>query len=197
MKTTRNHSHEIPIVLFERAGGWEDWLKVNHTSSAGLWLRLAKKDSGIASVSYAEALEVALCYGWIDGQKKSYDETTWLQKFTPRGSRSVWSKINREKAEELIKSKRMKPAGLKAIESAKQDGRWDAAYDSQSKATVPDDFQAALDQNAGAKAFFVTLKSHNRYAILFRIQTAKKAETRDRRIRQIIEMLERHKTFHP
>jgi uncharacterized protein YdeI (YjbR/CyaY-like superfamily) len=197
MKTTRNNSPEIPILLFAKPKDWEVWLKANHAHSSGLWLRLAKKNSGVESLTYAEALDIALCYGWIDGQKKSYDDATWLQKFTPRGTRSIWSKINREKAEGLIKSKRMKPAGLKAIESAKQDGRWDAAYDSQSKVTVPDDFQAALDQNAKAKAFFATLKSANRYAILFRIHTAKKAETRSRRIQQFIEMLENHETIHP
>jgi len=197
MKTTQNNQPDIPVLLFAKPKDWEDWLKVHHGSSSGLWLRLAKKGSGTESVSYAEALDVALCYDWIDGQKKSYDETTWLQKFTPRGAKSIWSKINREKAEALIKSGRMKPAGLKAIESAKQDGRWDAAYDSQRQAAVPEDFQAALNQNAEAKAFFATLKSYNRYAILFRIQTAKKAETRIRRIRQIVEMLEKHETFHP
>jgi uncharacterized protein YdeI (YjbR/CyaY-like superfamily) len=188
---------DIPIQLFEKPKDWAAWLEKSHAASSGIWLRLAKKNSGIESITYAEALDVALCYGWIDGQKKSYDDTTWLQKFTPRGKKSIWSKINREKAESLIKSKQMKPAGLKAIESAKQDGRWDAAYDSQSKATVPEDFQAALDKNAKAKAFFATLKGANRYAILFRIQTAKKAETRTKRIAQFIEMLEKHETIHP
>jgi uncharacterized protein YdeI (YjbR/CyaY-like superfamily) len=197
MKTTPKTPVEIPVILFAKPKDWEVWLKANHAESKGLWLRLAKKNSGIESVNYAEALDVALCYGWIDGQKKSYDETTWLQKFTPRGAKSIWSKINREKADALIESKRMKAAGLKAIESARQDGRWEAAYDSQSKATMPEDFQAALDQNAKAKAFFATLKSVNRYAILFRIQTAKKAETRIKRIRQFIEMLEKHETIHP
>ena len=197
MKTTSKTTPDIPVILFAKPKDWESWLKANHAASKGLWLRLAKKNPGIESVTYAEALDVALCYGWIDGQKKSYDETTWLQKFTPRGAKSIWSKINREKATALIESGQMKPAGLKTIESAKQDGRWDAAYDSQSKATVPEDFQAALDQNAKAKAFFDTLKKYNRYAILFRIQTAKKAETRSRRIQQCIEMLEKHETFHP
>jgi uncharacterized protein YdeI (YjbR/CyaY-like superfamily) len=188
---------DIPIQLFEKPKDWAAWLEKSHAASSGIWLRLAKKNSGIESITYAEALDVALCYGWIDGQKKSYDDTTWLQKFTPRGKKSIWSKINREKAESLIKSNQMKPAGLKAIESAKQDGRWDAAYDSQSKATVPEDFQAALEKNAKAKAFFATLKGANRYAILFRIQTAKKAETRTRRIAQFIEMLEKHENIHP
>src|SRR5262249_24343235 len=141
--------------------------------------------------------EVALCYGWIDGQRKSYDESSWLQRFTPRGPKSIWSKINREKAQELIKSGQMKPAGLKAVESAKQDGRWDAAYDSPGSAPGPADFQAELDKNAEAKAFFATHNSRNRYAILFRIQTAKKAETRAARIRQFIRMLENHEKLHP
>ena len=148
-------------------------------------------------MSYAEALEVALCYGWIDGQKKSYDEATWLQKFTPRGHRSIWSKINREKAEELIRNGQMKPAGLQAIKRAKQNGRWEAAYDSPSQASVPDDFQAALDKNSTAKAFFAALNRQNRYAILFRLQTAKKAETRTKRIEQFIRMLAKHEKLYP
>ncbi len=197
MKMTPKTPAEIPVILFATPKDWETWLKENQAESKGLWLRLAKKNSGIESVTYAEALDVALCYGWIDGQKKSYDEATFLQKFTPRGAKSIWSKINREKVEALIKARRMKPAGLNAVESAKQDGRWEAAYDSQSKATVPEDFQAALDQNEKAQAFFATLKSVNRYAILFRIQTARKAETREKRIRQFIEMLEKHETIHP
>ena len=135
---------------------------------------------------YDEALEVALCYGWIDGQRKTQDETVYLQKFTPRGAKSIWSKINTEKVEKLIEQGRMQPAGLKAVESAKQDGRWQAAYDSFSRASVPDDFQSELDKNAQAKAFFATLNQQNRYAILFRIQTAKKPETRAKRIQQFI-----------
>lgn len=184
-------------MLFASQKDWAKWLDKNHANSSGLWLRLAKKASELKSVSYAEALDVALCYGWIDGQKKSFDETSWLQKFTPRGVKSIWSKINREKAEALIKAETMKPAGLQAIEKAKQDGRWDAAYDSQSKATISEDFQAELDRNPKAKDFFAKLNSANRYAILWRIQTAKKAETRARRIQQFIEMLERSETIHP
>jgi uncharacterized protein YdeI (YjbR/CyaY-like superfamily) len=197
MKSTRNSSTDLPVVMFEHKQDWADWLDKNHAESPGLWLRLAKKASDLKSVSYNEALEVALCYGWIDGQKKSYDEASWLQKFTPRGPKSIWSKINTEKAEKLIKSGHMKPAGLKAIEDARQDGRWDAAYDSQRGSTVPDDFQAELDKNAQAKAFFATLNSTNRYAILFRIQTAKKAETRAKRIQEFIRMLENHEKLHP
>ena len=197
MKAIENNSPDLPVLLFAGPNDWEAWLKANHAESRGLWLRLAKKNSDIQSITYAEALEVALCYGWIDGQKKSDDQASWLQKFTPRQRKSLWSKINREKAEALIESTRMTPAGLKAIESAKQDGRWDAAYDSQSKAAVPDDFQAALDQNAKAKTFFATLKGANRYAILFRIHTAKKVDTRTKRIEQFIAMLARGETIHP
>jgi uncharacterized protein YdeI (YjbR/CyaY-like superfamily) len=186
MESTPDSLNGIPIMLFQHPKDWAAWLDKNQATSSGLWLRLAKKASGLESASYAEALEVALCYGWIDGQKKSYDETSWLQKFTPRGVKSIWSKINREKAQALIQSGQMKPAGLQAIEAAQQDGRWDAAYDSASNATVPSDFQIELDKNALAKAFFATLDRTNRYAILFRIQTAKKAETRAKRIQQFI-----------
>jgi uncharacterized protein YdeI (YjbR/CyaY-like superfamily) len=187
---------ELPIELFKDQKHWTAWLDKHHGESPGLWLQLAKKGSDIQSVTYAEALEVALIYGWIDGQKKAYDESSWLQKFTPRGDRSLWSKVNREKAEELIRTGRMKPAGLAAVERAKQNGRWEAAYDSPGKATVPDDFQAELDRHPKAKEFFATLNSANRYAILWRIQTVKKAETRARRIQQFIEMLERHEKIH-
>jgi uncharacterized protein YdeI (YjbR/CyaY-like superfamily) len=188
---------ELPVILFEHKKDWETWLAENHAASGGIWLRLAKKASGIQSVSYDEALEVALCFGWIDGQKKTYDETSWLQKFTPRSAKSLWSKVNTEKAEKLIERGFMKPAGLKAIESAKQDGRWQAAYDSFGKASVPDDFQSELDKNAQAKAFFATLNQQNRYAILFRIQTAKKPETRTKRIHQFISMLEKNEKILP
>jgi uncharacterized protein YdeI (YjbR/CyaY-like superfamily) len=197
VKSTKNTRNDLPVMLFEHQKDWEAWLDQNHAASSGLWLRLAKKASGLNSVSYAEAVEVALCYGWIDGQTKSYDESSWLQKFTPRGAKSIWSKINREKAQKLIESGQMKPAGLKAIEAAKQDGRWEAAYDSPSRAIVPSDFQAELDKNAQAKAFFATLNSTNRYAILHRIQTAKKAETRTKRIEQFIRMLEKHEKLYP
>ena len=187
---------ELPVELFKDQKHWESWLEKNHAKSPGAWLRLAKKGSDIQSVSYAEALEVALCYGWIDGQKKTCDESSWLQKFTPRGDRSLWSKVNREKAEELIRTDRMKPAGQAAIERARENGRWEAAYDSPGKATVPEDFQAELDRHPKANDFFATLNKANRYAILWRIQTVKKAETRARRIQQFIEMLERHEKIH-
>jgi uncharacterized protein YdeI (YjbR/CyaY-like superfamily) len=160
-------------------------------------LQIAKKASGIQSVTINEALEAALCYGWIDGQRKPKDESFYLQKYTPRGAKSIWSKINTEKVEKLIERGLMKPAGLKAIESAKQDGRWQAAYDSFSRATVPDDFQAELDKHPQAQAFFATLNQQNRYAILFRIQTAKKPETRAKRIQQFISMLEKNEKPYP
>jgi uncharacterized protein YdeI (YjbR/CyaY-like superfamily) len=196
--TAKNNPRaELPIKLFEDQAAWAAWLEQNHTKSPGLWLRHAKKASNLASVSYAEALDVALCYGWIDGQKKSYDDSSWLQKWTPRGAKSIWSKINREKVLRLIERGEMKLAGMTAVERAKQDGRWDAAYDSHSTATVPSDLQAALEANAEASAFFATLNSTNRYAILFRIQTAKKAETRAKRIEEFIGMLVRHEKLHP
>jgi uncharacterized protein YdeI (YjbR/CyaY-like superfamily) len=189
--------NDLPVILFAQPSDWAAWLDDNHAGSSGLWLRIAKKGSGIASVTYDEALEVALCYGWIDGQKQRYDESSWLQKFTPRRAKSIWSKINRRKAEALIERGQMKPAGLREVERAKQDGRWDAAYDSHSTATVPADFQAALASNPEANSFFATLNSQNRYAMLFRIQTAKKAETRARRIQEFIGMLERHEKLYP
>jgi uncharacterized protein YdeI (YjbR/CyaY-like superfamily) len=196
-KSSRSPDNELPILPFERQKDWAAWLDKNHAKVSGVWLKLAKKASGIKSVKYDEALEVALCYGWIDGQKKSYDETTWLQKFTPRGPKSIWSKINTEKALRLIEIGQMKPAGLKAVESARRDGRWDAAYASQSKAVVPDDLQVELDRNAKAKAFFAMLDSRNRYAILHRIHTAKKAETRAKRIEQFVLMLANNEKIYP
>jgi len=190
-------STELPTLPFANKKKWADWLATQHDKSAGVWLKLAKKDSRISSVTYEEALDVALCYGWIDGQKKGFDDKYWLQKFTSRGAKSIWSKINTEKVERLIGSGEMKPAGLKAIEAAKQDGRWDAAYASQKNISVPEDFQAALHKNEKAKVFFATLNRVNRYAILFRIQTAKKAETRAKRIQQFVEMLERGEKLYP
>ncbi len=188
---------DVLILSFKQPKDWETWLDKNHAASSGLWLRLVKKATDPKALSYDQALEAALCYGWIDGQKKSYDESSWLQKFSPRGPKSIWSKINRAKAEELVKRGKIKPAGLAAIESAKRDGRWDAAYDSQKSVTVPSDLQARLDRNAKAKAFFATLDSRNRYAILHRIQTAKKAETRAKRIEQFVQMLEKKEKIYP
>jgi uncharacterized protein YdeI (YjbR/CyaY-like superfamily) len=188
---------ELPVMPFKDQRAWSAWLEKHHAKLPGVWLKLAKKGSETKSVTYSEALEEALRYGWIDGQKQGHDESFWLQKFTPRGPKSIWSKINREKAETLIREGKMKPAGLKAIESARRDGRWEAAYDSQSGATVPDDLQAELDRRPKAKAFFATLNSANRYAVLWRIQTAKKAETRAKRIEKLVGMLERGEKLHP
>lgn len=187
----------LPILPFASPRKWEEWLDKHHQTSKGLWLKLAKKDTGIDSVTYAEALDVALCYGWIDGQKGALDDTFWLQKFTPRTARSKWSKVNRDKATALIKDRRMKPAGLAAVEQARSDGRWEAAYDAQSKASVPEDLQRELDRNPEAAAFFATLDSANRYAVLYRVQEAKKPETRARRIEKFVAMLERGEKVHP
>ena len=186
---------ELPILPFESKKKFADWLAKNYDKSAGVWMKLAKKATGIPSVTYAEALDVALCYGWIDGQKGSFDEQYFLQEFTPRRSKSIWSKINVEKVAGLIASGEMKPAGLKAVEAAKQDGRWDAAYSSQKNIVVPPDFQSALEKNKKAKAFFETLTGSRRYSFLFRIETAKKAETREKRIRQFVEMLAKGETL--
>jgi uncharacterized protein YdeI (YjbR/CyaY-like superfamily) len=182
---------ELAIKPFSSKEKWAAWLSKQHDRSAGVWLKLAKKDSGISSVTYEEALDVALCYGWIDGQKKSFDENYWLQKFTPRAARSIWSTINIEKAERLIASGEMKPAGLKEIESARQDGRWDAAYASQKNISIPEDFQAALDRNKKAKAFFATLKNAERYSFLFRLHHFKKPEIRAKKMAEFVGMLER------
>lgn len=186
-----------PTRLFKSQQAWAAWLEKNHLKSAGLWLRLAKKDSALRSVSYKDAIEVALCYGWIDGQKRPESAQFWLQKFSPRSNRSVWSKINREKAQSLVTSGQMKPAGLEAIENAKRNGRWDSAYDSPSGATVPEDLQIALESAPRAMAFFETLDRANRYAILWRIQTVKTAKTRARKVEQFIAMLERGEKLHP
>jgi uncharacterized protein YdeI (YjbR/CyaY-like superfamily) len=192
-----NAQDDSSIRLFSSRQDWAVWLKKEHRKSAGLWLRLAKKDSKVESVTYQEALDIALCYGWIDGQKRPESEHFWLQKFLPRSKKSLWSKINRAKALTLIANGEMESAGMEAIEDAKADGRWDAAYDSPSGATVPDDFQAALDSKPQAAAFFEGLDRANRYAILWRIQTAKRAETRARRIEQFVAMLGRHEKIHP
>ncbi|MFB0843037.1 YdeI/OmpD-associated family protein [Paenibacillus oleatilyticus] len=188
---------ELPILLFADQPTWEAWLEQNHAASAGVRLRLAKKQADVVTLTYQEALESALCYGWIDSRKEAYDESTWLQRFTPRGAKSIWSKVNKDKAEALIASGRMQPPGLRAIEAAKQNGQWDKAYESQSRATVPDDLQSELDRNPQAKAFFETLDSQNRYAILFRVHSAKKAETRAKRIHQFVAMLERGEKIYP
>ncbi|MGH3088523.1 MAG: YdeI/OmpD-associated family protein [Rubrobacteraceae bacterium] len=186
-----------PIISFPSPEAWEEWLEKHHATSSGLWLKIAKKDSGVASVSCAEALDAALCYGWIDSQANRFDEDFWLQRFTPRRPKSKWSKINRGKAEKLIERGKMKPAGLREVERAKFDGRWDAAYESQSKATVPDDLRHELEKNDAAREFFQALDSRNRYAILYRIQDAKKPETRKRRIDKYVAMLAEHGKIYP
>ena len=187
----------LPVVSFEAQQDLEAWLNEHHADMQGMWLKLAKKGTGITSVSYAEAVESALCYGWIDGQSASFDAQYWLQKFTPRRPKSIWSKVNRDKATALLAEGRMQPAGIRQMELAKADGRWDAAYDGQSTMTVPDDLQSELDKNQQAQDFFNTLDSRNRYAILFRIQTAKKPETRSARIQKFIEMLSKNEKIYP
>lgn len=187
----------LPTLPFATQQDWEAWLDTHHADTAGVWLKLAKAGAGVPSITYAQALEMALCYGWIDGQKASFDEQYWLQKFTPRRSKSVWSQVNCAKATELIAAGRMREAGLRQVEVARADGRWDAAYAGQRTIEIPPDFQAELDAHPAAQAFFATLNSANRYAFLWRIHTAKKPETRAARIRQFIEMLERGEKLHP
>jgi uncharacterized protein YdeI (YjbR/CyaY-like superfamily) len=189
---------KIVITLeFPSAEAWATWLAENHAVSTGVWVRMAKKGCKMPQVAYPEALDAALSHGWIDAQKKGESEATWLQRFTPRAKRSIWSKINCARALALIASGHMQPAGLREVERAKADGRWDAAYDSHRTSTVPDDLQIALDSSPAARAFFATLNATNRYAILWRIQTTKTAVTRAKRILQIVEMLERKEKFHP
>jgi uncharacterized protein YdeI (YjbR/CyaY-like superfamily) len=197
LKSLRKSSAVLPVRTFECQRDWARWLKENYGKSPGVWLQLAKKDTGIDSVLYEEAVETALCFGWIDGQKKAHSERYWLQKFTLRSDKSVWSKINKAKALALIKAGKMRSAGLNEIERAKRDGRWDAAYDSGRKSVVPSDLQSALDGNVRAKEFFGRLDSRNRYAVVFRIQTAKTAATRAQRISKFMQMLERHEKVHP
>lgn len=186
----------IPVLAFASAKVWRQWLAQHHKTSDGLWLRLFKKTSATPSVSYAEALDAALCYGWIDGQTKSHDAQSWLRKFTPRRARSIWSKKNFAHVARLTKAGQMRAAGLKAVAAAKADGRLSVAYDAPSTSEVPKDFLAALSRNAKAKAFFATLNRANVYAITFRLQTAKKPETREKRMRAILDMLGRGETFH-
>jgi uncharacterized protein YdeI (YjbR/CyaY-like superfamily) len=198
MKTNQSEVGKAndPIRWFATQTAWALWLERNHRKSAAIWLRLAKKGSGLRSVTYKEALEVALCYGWIDGQKRGESEQAWLQRFVPRSADSIWSRINRDHVKALIASGRMKAAGLEAVEAAKKAGRWKAAYDSPKGAKVPEDFRLALDANPRAREFFQSLDGANRYAVLFRIQTVKKAETRARKIREFVEMLQRNERVH-
>ena len=185
------------VLSFESGDTWEAWLAEHHATSPGLWLKLAKKGSGIATVSYSEALDVALCYGWIDGQKDRFDDEYWLQRFTPRRPRSPWSKINCDRVAALAARDAMRPAGLREVERAKADGRWEAAYDGQRAAAVPDDLRRELAGNAAAREFFATLDSANRYAILYRLQAAKKPEARARRLETFVTMLSEGRKIHP
>lgn len=187
---------DLPILFFETQNQWEQWLEEHYAEPTGVWLKFAKKASGITSLSYDPALDVALCYGWIDGQTKSIDETYYLQKFTPRRVKSIWSKRNVGIVERLIAEGKMKSAGQAEVDAAKLDGRWDQAYDSASNMSVPEDFQIALNAHPNAKAFYTTLNKTNTYAILWRIQTAKKPETRAARIEKLVAMLERGEKLH-
>lgn len=187
----------LPVLEFGDSSAWQAWLAQHHETSPGVWLKIAKKGSGTPTPSYAEALDVALCYGWIDGQKGRLDDDRWVQRFTPRKPGSRWSRINTEKAAELIEAGRMHPAGLREVERARADGRWQAAYPSQSASTVPDDLERALAGNDAARAFFATLSGVNRYAILYRIGSVKRPETRARKIAQYVAMLAEHKTIYP
>jgi uncharacterized protein YdeI (YjbR/CyaY-like superfamily) len=184
------------ILMFEDRAAWERWLEEQHRSADGVWLKLARKGSGHRSVTHAEALEEALRFGWIDAQKAPHDDAFWLQRFTRRGPRSKWSQINRQKATDLIEQGRMMPAGLAEVEAARQDGRWENAYASPRGATVPEDFQRALDENPAANEFFATLGSSHRYSFLYRIQDAKLPQTRERRIREYVAMLAEGRTIH-
>jgi uncharacterized protein YdeI (YjbR/CyaY-like superfamily) len=189
-------AEDLPILLFGSPGELEVWLDENHDGSEGFWLKIAKKGAGVRSVTYAEALEIALCFGWIDSQKRGFDEAHFLQRFTPRRPRGRWSRINRDKAAELIASDRMRAAGMAEVEAAKADGRWEAAYAGQRTAEIPEDLQRELDRNEAAREFFATLDSANRYAILYRLEEAKKPETRERRLRKFIGMMERGERLH-
>ena len=184
------------MMEFPSQKDWHQWLSKNHSTLEGVWLKFHKKHSGLKSINYAEAVEEALCFGWIDGQAKPLDGNAWLQKFTPRRSKSIWSKRNTERVIQLIEEGRMKPAGLKEIEAAKSDGRWQKAYDSPVNMTAPDDFLKQLNKNKKAKQFFESLNKTNKYAINWRLQTAKKQETREKRMKAILEMLSNGEKFH-
>lgn len=192
-----NKSNELPVMFFGVQQSFENWLENNHDTSPGIRLQIAKKNSGVVTVSYDEALESALCYGWVDSQKEKFDEKMWIQRFTPRRAKSIWSKVNKDKAELLITNGRMNPSGFKAIEVAKKNGQWDKAYESQSIASMPEDFAIELERNVKAKAFYDTLNSQNKYAVLFRIHNAKKQETRTKRIQQFVAMLEKGEKIYP
>jgi uncharacterized protein YdeI (YjbR/CyaY-like superfamily) len=196
-RKSRRASKDLPVAAFPTLAAWEAWLADHHESSPGTWLKFAKKDSGIDSVRYPEALDAALCYGWIDGQVKRLDDQYYLQRFTPRSPRSKWSKINCGKVAALTAAGRMKPAGLRQVEAATADGRWDAAYDSPRTATVPDDLRRALDADPKAAAFFASLDGRNRYAILYQVQDARRPETRARRVAKFAAMLGNREKLYP
>ncbi|MFL5898408.1 MAG: YdeI/OmpD-associated family protein [Solirubrobacterales bacterium] len=187
---------ELPIHLFADPAELEAWLEENHESCEGVYLKIAKKGARVPSVTYGEALELALCFGWIDSQKRGFDDRHFLQRFTPRRPRGRWSRINREKAEALIAAGRMRPAGLAEVEAAQADGRWEAAYEGQGSAKVPPDLRRELDANAAAAEFFASLDSANRYAIVYRLAEAKKPQTRERRLKKFVAMLERGEKLH-
>lgn len=189
--------NDLPILFFADSEAWEAWLKAHYGQPAGIWLKFAKKSAPHTSVTYSQALDAALCYGWIDGQTKTYDDQYYVQKFTPRRTRSIWSKRNVDRVAALITAGKMRAPGLAEVEAAKKDGRWQQAYDSPSNMKMPDDFRQALSRSRKAQAMFDTLNKTNTYAFLWRLQTAKRAETRQARIVQFIAMLEEGKTFHP
>jgi uncharacterized protein YdeI (YjbR/CyaY-like superfamily) len=197
MTTRTRPEADLPVLSFASGSSFGSWLADHHEASAGLWVMIARKGSGHDSVTYAEAVDLALCHGWIDSQARSFDDAHWLQRFTPRTPRSRWSKVNRDKVSRLIASGAMQPAGLREVERAKADGRWDAAYDSPRTATVPDDLLAALEGEAAAREFFAGLDSRNRYAILHRIADAKRSETRARRIEKYVAMLAAGEKVYP
>lgn len=188
---------DLPVLPFPDAPSWERWLERNHADTPGLWLKLAKRASGIATVSYAEAVEVALCFGWIDSQKAGWDELWFLQRFTPRRARSRWSRANRDKAQELESEGRLRPAGAREVELARADGRWEAAYVGQASAQAPADLQRELDRDPRAREFFESLESHNRYAIVYRIEEARRPQTRAQRVERFMKMLRAGEKLHP
>ncbi|MGZ4166094.1 MAG: YdeI/OmpD-associated family protein [Solirubrobacteraceae bacterium] len=186
---------DLNIVECPDDAQWERWLEAHHADAADAWVKIAKKGSGVTTVHYPEVLDTALCFGWIDAVRRPLDDTYFLQRFTPRGPRSRWSQVNRDKAQALIAAGRMRPAGHAQIEAARADGRWDAAYEPQSRASIPADFQAALDAEPKAKAFFATLRGQQRYAFLFRLHHVKTRKGRDRRIASYIELLREERTL--
>lgn len=194
MKPSNNT--EPPVLSFKTPKAFEKWLTKNYDNYNGIWLRFFKKDSGEKSINYKEALDEALCYGWIDGQANKYDEQSWIQKFTPRRAKSIWSKRNTEHIERLTTLGKMKPPGFAEVEKAKADGRWEKAYDSLSQMKIPDDFMKLLSKNKKAKVFFETLNKTNKYAIAWRLQTAKRPETREKWMKRIMEMLTNEEKFH-